>query len=150
VSAGRKAAPQVALAIALVAMIVAFACGGPQKPDHSVDKRNEITGLWMQIRDWRHEAKMDLEPSPSTLNQIRFKSVKDAERVCVDNHKVPETCSEVCLLAGDICDNAEAICNIADELGKDDDYAQGKCIDAKASCREAKQKCCGCSAEPTP
>ena len=38
-SAGRKAAPQVALAIALVAMIVAFACGGPQKPDHSVDKR---------------------------------------------------------------------------------------------------------------
>ena len=138
------------LAVSLAAMIVAFACGGPQKPDHSVDKRNEITALWTQIRDWRREAKMDLDPSPSMLNQIRFMRVKDAERVCVDNHKVPKTCSDVCDLSDAICDNAEAICSIADELGKDDDYAQGKCTDAKASCREAKQKCCGCSAEPAP
>jgi hypothetical protein len=147
---GRKAAPRAVLAVSLAAMLVAFACGGPQKPDGRVDKRNLLTGYWMQIRDWRHEAKMDLNPSPSMLNQIRFKSVKDAERVCVENHKVPTTCSDICLLATDICDNAEAICDIADELGKDDDYAQGKCIDAKASCREAKQKCCGCSAESAP
>ena len=137
-----------ALFIVSVAMLIA--CGGAQKPDHSVDKRNEITALWTQIRDWRREAKMDLDPSQSMLNQIRFQSVKDAERVCVDNHKVPKTCSDVCDLSDAICDNAEAICNIADELGKDDDYAQGKCTDAKASCREAKQKCCGCSAEPLP
>lgn len=137
-------------AIVLLSALLLAACGGPQVNDHAVDKRNEITALWTQIRGFRHDAGMDLDPAPSTLNQIRFKSVKDVERVCVDNHKVPTTCSDVCSLADAICDNAESICTIADELGKNDDYAQGKCTDAKASCREAKQKCCGCSAEPTP
>ncbi len=136
------------VAITLVCGGLLAACGGPQTNDHSVDKRNEITALWTQIRGFRHDAGMDLDPSPSTLNQIRFKSVKDVERVCVDNHKVPKTCGDVCSLADAICDNAESICTIADELGKGDDFAQGKCTDAKASCREAKQKCCGCSAEP--
>jgi hypothetical protein len=136
------------VAAALAAMAIVFACAGQQKPDYAVNQRNEITGLWTQIRDWRREAGMGLEPSQSTLNQIRFKSVKDAELVCVENHKVPTTCSDVCSLSDDICDNAERICTIADELGKDDDYAQGKCTDAKASCREAKQKCCTCSSQP--
>lgn len=135
--------------VAVVTLLVA-SCSGVQVNDHSVDKRNEITALWTQVRDWRREARMELDPSPSTLNQIRFKSVKDVELACVDNHKVPKTCSDICYLADAICDNAESICTLADELGKADDYAQGKCIDAKASCREAKQKCCGCSAEPTP
>jgi len=130
-----------------IALIVVNACGGQQHPQPNEVKRNEILGYWMQIRDWRHEAHMDLEPSPLTLNQIRFKTVKDAEKVCVENHKVPEKCGDICLLATDICDNAESICTIADELGKDDDFAQGKCTDAKASCHEAKQKCCGCSSE---
>ena len=67
--------------------------------------------------------------------------------MCADDHKVPTTCDDVCSLADAICDNAEAICTIADELGKDDDFAQDKCTSAKASCREAKQKCCGCSSE---
>lgn len=143
------ASPMVSIAAAML-MVIVFACGGPQKPDHAFDKRNEITALWTQIRDWRRAAHMDLDPAPATLNQIRFKNVKDAERVCVDNHKVTKTCEDVCGLSDAICDNAEAICSIADELGKDDDFAQGKCTDAKASCREAKQKCCGCSSEPTP
>ena len=138
------------LAASLVAMTIAFACGGPQKPDHSIDKRNDITALWIQIRDFRHDLGMDLNPAASTVNAIRFKSVKDAERVCIDNHKVPTACGDVCNLASDICDNAESICDIADELGKDDDYAQGKCTDAKASCREGKQKCCDCSADTKP
>ena len=130
-----------------IALIVINACGGQQHPRDNEFKRTEIITLWGEIRQWRHEAHMDLDPSPLTLNQIRFKTVKDAEKVCVENHKVPEKCSDVCLLAGDICDNAESICTIADELGKDDDFAQGKCTDAKASCHEAKQKCCGCSSE---
>jgi len=130
-----------------IALVVVNACGGPQKPQANQDKRAEIIALWTQIRGWRHDARMDLDPSPMTLNQIRFKSVKDAEKVCVENHKVPTKCDDVCLLADDICDNAEQICAIADELGKDDDFAQGKCTDAKASCHEAKQKCCGCSSE---
>lgn len=134
-------------AASIAALLIVFACAGAQK-SHPVDKRNEITGLWVQIRDFRRQNHMELDPMPSTLAQMELKTVKDAERVCVDNHKVPTSCNDTCGLADAICDNAEAICNIADELGKDDDYAQGKCTDAKASCREAKQKCCGCSAEP--
>jgi hypothetical protein len=132
-------------AASIAAMVIAFACGGPQKPNTG-DKRNEVTALWAQIRDWRREAGMGLDPKPSTLVQMEYKSVKDAERVCVDNHKVPTSCNDICGLADAICDNAEAICDIADELGKDDDYAKSKCTDAKASCHEAKQKCCDCSA----
>jgi hypothetical protein len=67
--------------------------------------------------------------------------------VCSEGHKVPPSCDDVCNLADAICDNAEAICTIAGELGKDDDFAQDKCSSAKGSCREAKQKCCGCSAD---
>jgi hypothetical protein len=130
-----------------IALVVMNACGGRQTPQASQDKRETIIALWTQIRDFRHQAHMDLDPSPMTLNQIRFKSVKDAEKVCVENHKVPTKCDDVCSLADAICDNAESICTIADELGKDDDFAQGKCTDSKASCHEAKQKCCGCSSE---
>lgn len=134
--------------------LIAFAaCGGgaPTMPpwQKHQQKENDITALWTQIRDWRREAHMELDPSPQTIFQLKLRTVKDAERVCPDGHKVPQTCNDVCNLADAICDNAEAICNIADELGKDDDYAQEKCSSAKASCREAKQKCCGCS-EPIP
>lgn len=46
---------------------------------------------------------MELDPLASTLNLIRFKSLKDIELVCVDNHKVPKTCSDVCDLADAGC-----------------------------------------------
>lgn len=136
----------IASAIALIAM---QACGGPQKPN-GVDDRAEILALWTQIRDFRRQAHMELDPSPMTMNQIRFQNVKDAEKVCVENHKVPKVCDDVCSLSGDICDNAERICTIADKLGKDDDFAQTKCVDAKASCREATLKCCKCSSDVEP
>jgi hypothetical protein len=110
----------------------------------------EIIALWTQIRGFRRDAHMDLDPSPSTELQWRQHSVGDAARVCPDGHLVPRSCGEICSLADAICDNAEAICSIADELGKDDQAAQEKCSSAKASCGEAKQRCCNCSsASPT-
>ena len=132
---------------ALVGSVVAFgACGGQQHPD-GPSKRGEITALWTQIRDWRREAHMDLDPSTQSVFQARSLHVNDAKRVCSEGHNVPSRCDDVCNLADAICDNAETICSIADELGKDDDFAQDKCQSAKGSCREAKQKCCGCSAD---
>jgi hypothetical protein len=129
-----------------------IACGGnvhePEQPPGGVNglKRQEILALWSKIRDWRHEAHMGLDPSPQAMTQIVSRTVNDVKRVCPDGHKVPTTCNDVCNLADDICDNAERICTLADELGKDDEWAQEKCASAKASCREAKQKCCDCSA----
>jgi hypothetical protein len=114
-------------------------------PDPRPQKMTEIITLWTQIRQWRHEAHMDLDPNPTTELQWRSRSVSEAARVCPDGHVVPKACGEVCDLAVAICDNAEAICGLADELGKTDQAAQEKCTSAKASCREAKQRCCNCS-----
>jgi hypothetical protein len=134
---------------ALVGLLVVLAaCPGPSKgPSASeirMQKENEITALWTQIRGWRREAKMDVDPSPVLIAQPP-PTVSDAKRVCPEAHPVPAACDDVCSIAENICDNAERICDLADELGKQDDFAQGKCTSAKASCREAKQRCCGCS-----
>lgn len=129
-------------------LVILSACpgpaSGPSAAEIRMQRQNQITALWTQIRQWRHEAGMDLEPSAILISQPP-KTVSDAKRVCPDAHQVPKTCSDICSIADAICDNAEAICGLADELGKDDDFAQGKCTSAKASCREAKQRCCGCS-----
>src|SRR5262249_11912391 len=106
---------------------------------------NEITALWAQIRDWRKEAHMPLDPTAQDMLAIGPRAVKELKRVCPENHPVPQACNDVCNLSDDICDNAERICDLANQLGKSDDYAQEKCRSAKASCKEAKQKCCECS-----
>lgn len=132
-------------AIIMIAAIgLGIACR-PVRPPPAQDKRAEIIALWTQIRGWRHEAQMDLDPAPDTLVGVRGLSVKVAQRVCPDGHQVPTSCNDVCNLADAICDNAERICDIATELGPDDKLGQEKCESSKASCREAKQRCCRCS-----
>ncbi len=134
----------------VVALVVAAACGGSQKPPGCDDacKRNQIALLWTQIREWRREAHMNLEPAPGVEMQVRPLTIPQVKRVCQEAHEVPPKCTDICEIAGDICDNAESICKLADELGKQDDYAQEKCANAKASCHEAKQNCCNCSKGP--
>jgi len=142
----------IVVGLALAAFIFACAPPGPAMPpgwQRRMEKMNEITALWIQIRDFRREAGMELDPSPRTEMQLRTKTVKEAKRVCAEGHLVPATCGDMCNLAEHICDSAESICIIADELGKNDP-AQEKCTSAKASCREAKQRCCNCSANPPP
>ena len=140
-----------AYAWAVCAMLVVAAClqrgNREPTPEWQVrqQKMNEITTLWAQIRGWRHDAHMDLDPPPALLFEWRAKPFVEAKRVCPDGHAVPKSCGEICLLAEDICDNAERICIVADELGKTDQPAQEKCTSAKASCREAKQRCCNCT-----
>jgi hypothetical protein len=129
-----------------LALLVVTACGGAQAPPPGPDpKRTQIAILWAQIRDWRREAHMPLDPPRAFELQLARTPVQDAKRVCPDNHEVPKTCDDVCNLSDAICDNAETICKLADELGKDDTFAQEKCTSAKASCREAQQRCCDCS-----
>jgi hypothetical protein len=136
----------VALGLALgIVISVVVACGGAQTvTDHS-GPHAQIAILWGQIRDWRREAKMPLDPPRNLMIQFDRSPVDAVKRVCTDAHEVPKTCDDVCGLADAICDNAEAICGIAAELGADDTFAQEKCTSAKASCREAKQRCCDCS-----
>ena len=143
----------VALGLALGTIVaVVVSCGGANGPvtlDErmriKLQKENEITALWTQIRDFRREAKMPLDPPRQLTFQFKASPVDQVKRVCTDGHEVPKTCDDVCDLATAICDNAEAICGLADDLGKDDTFAQEKCASAKASCRESKQRCCDCS-----
>jgi hypothetical protein len=133
--------------VALGATIATVIACAPVRSPPSPDPRdNEITELWTQIRGWRHDAHMDLEPTPQSLFSVRNATAPEVAKVCPVGHAVPATCSDICNLADAICDNAETICTLADELGKGDDYAQQKCASAKASCREGKQRCCDCSA----
>jgi hypothetical protein len=135
-------------------VLVAFiaACGGGTR--YTIDDRlkaeDRITTLWSQIRDFRRDAKMSLDPPRSFIFQFQGHSVQEAAHVCKAGEASPPRCDDACSIADNICDNAETICTLADELGKDDEYAQGKCASAKASCREAKQRCCNCSESPPP
>lgn len=131
-------------AVLVTAMTIAASCGPPPPPDEP-RWRNEITALSTQIRDWRREAKLPVEPRHEDVMGVVSMTVEQARHVCPDSHPVPPSCGDVCSLADAICDNAETICNLADELGKDDKWAQDKCDSAKASCRDAKKRCCGCS-----
>jgi hypothetical protein len=136
----------VALGLVLgIGLSIVVACGGAPPPPPTVDKHTQILLLWSQIRDWRHEAHMPLDPPRALMFQYQALPLQQVKRVCTDGHQVPKTCDDVCDLSDAICDNAEAICGLADDLGKDDTFAQDKCTSAKASCREAKQRCCDCS-----
>lgn len=152
-SAGRATAVAAGVVVALGWGLVCGLVGScartmePPEWQRRQQKMTEITTLWAQIRDWRRAAHMVLDPTPANVFQWRDRPVSEAARVCPDGRTVPAnaTCGDVCSLADAICDNAEAICGIADELGKNDHDAQDKCTSAKASCREAKQRCCNCS-----
>ena len=143
------------VAIGFLLAVAIWSCSppGPQKPSPS-DRSALITqqtALWTQIRDWRREAGLRVEPSAQSILEMRDRKLPEARRVCPDTHPITKSCEDICSLADAICDNAESICAIADKLGKDDHQAQEKCTSAKASCKEAKQRCCTkCSEEPAP
>lgn len=137
---------------ALGAIVVACATV-PKTPPPEWEKRmvqlQEIDRLYSEIRVFRSDLHMEhLEPPSPELVGIAGKSVKEVQRVCPENHKIPAACDDTCRLSSHICENAELICKIADELGPQD-RSQEKCTSAKASCRTAKQKCCNeCSVKP--
>lgn len=140
----------IAVGLALAALVLSCAVNSRRVDTElqtRIDKMNEITQLWVEIRRDRGDLGMPLDPSPSTEMMFRDKPVQDARRVCPDNHAVPTVCTDTCNISDHICENAELICKIADELGKND-RAQEKCTSGKASCREAKQRCCNCSSKP--
>jgi hypothetical protein len=110
-------------------------------------RRNEITALWAQIRDWRREGGMDVEPDDAAIVAMKRMSVSSAARACTLPAAPRRACGDVCDLGDAICDNAESICGIADDLGNDA-WAREKCDSAKASCREAQERCCRCDRDP--
>jgi hypothetical protein len=60
------------------------------------------------------------------------------------HHGSSEICTSACTLADSICTNAGKICDLAKQL-PGDDWAAGKCASGETSCRDARERCCGCS-----
>ena len=126
--------------------IAIFACNlGPKgveplpptpPPPPPMDPRvTEITALWSDIRTMRQDAHWESDPS---IELIRNPALCPEE--------APATCHDTCSLSEHICDNAEAICDLAGQLRgtPSQTWADGKCEDAKNSCREAKKRCACC------
>jgi hypothetical protein len=135
--------------LAIAALGAALGCAASNRAENPgaawapVDARkDDIRDLWMQIREWRVELAMPADPTPGD-KALLAQAVK-ALRRCPATDAAEGACGDVCNLKDAICDNADSICRIADELG-DDAWAAGKCTSAKASCKEATDRCCGCT-----
>jgi hypothetical protein len=107
-------------------------------------RKEEIRDLWMQIRSWRVDLRMSPDPSEDLLGQAA-----STARSCPAEAPTAGTCGDTCNLKDAICDNAESICRIADELDGDS-WATDKCTSARASCKEAADRCCTCARSSTP
>jgi hypothetical protein len=143
----RAVDPSLRFAAASALALALAACAQAPLPPHP--EVQEITMLWGQIRQWRHEAKMEVEPARASIIAMAPKPVRYAEQSCPDGHQVPAACTEICDPAEAICDNAERICELANQLADSDwaSWAKEKCDSAKASCNEAKKRCCACEHE---
>lgn len=132
--------------IAGVVIGVAIAACAQQTTPPPPTAVQEITMLWGQIRQWRHEAKMEVEPAADDV--VAMRRGLPVGRTCPDS-RPPAACSEICDPADAICDNAERICELAGELADTQwaDWAKEKCASAKASCNEAANRCCECERE---
>ena len=130
----------------VILAVMIFACARPPMPSQPPAVQ-EITMLWGQIRQWRHEAKMEVEPAASAVMAMR-KGLPVGRTTCPDT-RPPAPCADICDPADAICDNAERICGLAGELADTQwaDWAKEKCASAKASCNEAANRCCECEKE---
>ena len=131
-----------ALLAAVIAACAQKSAAPPQAAEPAVTdwRRDEITNLWMQIRGWRIELRMSADP---LLVQPYYPAIPAIRECRAEREPTTELCQDTCSLKDGICDNAEDICRIANDLGNDP-WAESKCESAKASCKEATEKCCKC------
>ncbi len=137
-----------ALAVGLGAALAACSMGSPKRlpsapPPGGDDPRQQITARWNQIRQLRLDAHLDGEPDPDQVAAMSDVPAIAAANACEAPAPTAGTCGDVCELGDAICDNALAICQLADELDGDA-WAKGKCDSAKASCHQAEDRCCAC------
>lgn len=122
--------------------LAACASKAPMVATAEIDlRKKEIQDLWIQIRDWRVDHQWSAEPAI----RVPGASVPEIRRCKAPREPSTDTCQDICTLKDAICDNAQSICRIAGDLDGDA-WADEKCKSAKASCKEATEKCCECTA----
>lgn len=130
------------ITFALLAVTAACASPAPRSSFAPRDSKHDEILLYDQdIRRWRTELKLSLNPDEHKIRMFHHQPVqKPPEPVA----NIGEVCLDVCDLATRICEAQEHICKIAGELGPEDEWAAQKCDSAKASCKEAKDRCTDC------
>lgn len=111
-------------------------------------KRAEIARQFEEIGQWRRQTgysaepeQLDIESAPTSVDHTRLgQPPSHAGRSL--------TCIDICKIQDSICDNAESICRLADEL-EEDEWATDKCESSKASCEDASDNCTQCT-PPSP
>ena len=126
--------PVAAIATCAVPLLL-VGCGSAGVPPHGPMQSNEIIALWSQIREWRREAGLSLDPSCATL--VSFAPTDEHAGGCAASSQAS---ADACSLGDAICDNAEQICILSGELDHNL-WAHDKCTSATASCREVQQLC---------
>jgi hypothetical protein len=97
---------------------------------------DEILRLSTQIQQWRTEMGLSCDPVRAELlsfaqpELVAFARPPDRFAACSANN------DDACSVVLAICDNAEAICQLAGERGNDT-WSNDKCVSAKRSCRDA-------------
>ncbi|HVV82829.1 MAG TPA: hypothetical protein VHE35_07100 [Kofleriaceae bacterium] len=142
-----------AIAAGLLAAITLVDCsaGYAAKPAAMVRSsgasgHDEIDARWEQIREARIEAQLDPSPAADATSAMAAVPADEAASACsLPPAPAIGTCHEVCTLGDSICANAVEICRIAGDL-EGDAWARDRCDGAKASCREAEDRCCRCRA----
>jgi hypothetical protein len=119
----------------------------PPPPVPTDPRVQEIQDYWMEIKKKRGDLDLDLFPSAQMIQGS--KSYDFENKLCPDHDSMTKECDENCNLADHICDNAEEICRIAGDLRNTANHAWAaeKCDQGRASCKEARQKCCDCNAK---
>ena len=122
------------LACALGAGLLA-ACGASGRPATLDSRQDAVSRLITEIREWRLELCLSAEPRADLMAFLPTST--SSAPVCIGE---AHPNNEVCIVTTHVCDNAEAICEIANE--SDHSWAAEKCMSAKASCRDTHELCC--------
>ena len=109
------------------------------------DAHSQIEQLASQIDAQRAQMALPEPPHVATMS-AHATPMSNTPNSRTDNQCHPgtsDTCQDSCKLADSICESAQKICNLAQQL-PGDAWASGKCESGKSTCDAAHQKCCGC------
>jgi hypothetical protein len=118
---------------------------GRSAPPPSSDPHAEIERLSQQIDAQRSQMQLPA-PTPAPPETHTPVPMTQAPSWKTDTQCHPgqsQTCADTCVVSDSICGNAKQICDIAATLANDT-WAAQKCDEGKATCDQAKQKCCAC------
>lgn len=108
------------------------------------DPKAQIDEAWSAIEIESKRMNIALAPEPAAGTSPAAQPMTtplSTDASC--KHANNDRCNDSCTLSDSICKNAEKICRLATQLAPDE-WAAGKCTQAKQTCESAHESCCTC------